>query len=199
MRIHGVAFALLCLLTLVLTACGESNRSVEKITIGVETSLLPAAVWVAENKGYFEEEGLDVTVKEFGSGRASLIAMLNGEGIDIAAAAPTPIMFNSFVRDDFFIIGTFAYAFEDIKVIANKDSGINNAEDLKGKQIGTLMGSTGQFFTETFLVRNSISPADVEMVDLAPSDLPEALNSGRIDAQVILSRILSYGTSTKTS
>ncbi len=158
---------------------------VEKVTIGVEASLLPTAVWVAENKGYFEEERLDLTIKEFDSGKASLIAMLNGEGIDISAAAPTPIMFNSFGREDFFIFGTFAYAYEDIKVIANKDSGIKIAEHLKGKKIGTLMGSTGQFFTEIFLVYNSISSSDVEMVDIAPSDLPEALNNGQIDAQVI--------------
>ncbi|MBW7997150.1 MAG: transporter substrate-binding domain-containing protein [Candidatus Glassbacteria bacterium] len=161
------------------------TRSLEKVTIGVEKSFLPAAVWVAENKGYFEEERLNLTIKEFDSGKASLIAMLNGEGIDISAAAPTPIMFSSFVREDFFIISTFAYAYEDIKVIANKDSGINNAEDLKGKKIGTLMGSTGQFFTETFLIHNSISPSDVEVVNIAPTDLPEALKNGHIDAQVI--------------
>ncbi len=158
---------------------------VEKVTIGVERSLLPTAVWVAENKGYFEKERLDLTIREFDSGKASLIAMLNGEGIDVSAAAPTPIMFSSFSTEDFFIISTFAYAYEDIKVIANQESGINNAEDLKGKKIGTLMGSTGQFFTETFLLYNSISSSDVEMVDIAPSDLPEALKNGQIDAKVI--------------
>ncbi len=47
------------------------------------------------------------------------------------------------------------------------------------------MGSTGQFFTETFLVQNAISPGDVEMVNFSPPDLPEALNTGQIDAQVI--------------
>ena len=174
---------------LVVSGCQKQPEKytgpVEKVTLGVETSILPAAVWVAESKGFFEEEGLDLTIKEFSSGKASLTAMLNGEGVDISAAAPTPIMFNSFDREDFFIFSTFAYAFEDIKVIANKDSGINNVGDLKGKKIGTLMGSTGQFFTEAFLVFNSISPSEVELVDLSPSDLPEALNNGQIDVQVI--------------
>ena len=158
---------------------------IEKVTLGVESSLLPAAVWVAENKGYFTEAGLDLTIKEFDSGRASLIALLNGEAVDIAAAAPTPIMFSSFGRDDFSIFSTFAFAYEDIKVIANKDSQISGPGDLRRKKIGTLMGSTGQFFTETFLIYNSISPSEVEMVDMAPSELPKALNDGQIDAQVI--------------
>ncbi len=188
--VNGILLALLLVTTVGLSACGGSDGApaagpAQVVTLGVETSLLPAAVWVAENKGFFEEEGLDLAIREFDSGRASLTAMLNGEGIDIAAAAPTPIMFNSFGRDDFVVFSTFAYAWEDIKVIANRDRGINNPEDLKGKKIGTLMGSTGQFFTETFLIFNSISPGDVEMVNLAPSDLPEALNDGRIDAQVI--------------
>ena len=164
---------------------GEYTGPIEKVTLGVESSLLPAAVWIAENKGYFEENGLEITIKEFDSGKASLVAMLdNDAGIDISAAAPTPIMFNSFDREDFYIFSTFAYAYEDIKVIANKDSGIADANDL-GKKIGTLMGSTGEFFTEAFLIYNSISFDDVEMVDVAPSDLPEALNNGQIDAQVI--------------
>ena len=40
----------------------EKPEPVETITFGVETSILPSAVWVAENKGYFEEEGLDVGI-----------------------------------------------------------------------------------------------------------------------------------------
>ncbi len=158
----------------------------EKVTLGIESSLLSAPVWIAENKGFFQEEGLDLTIKEFDSGRLSLLAMLKGdEEIDISAAAPTPIMFNSFNRQDFSIFTTFAYAYEDIKVIANKDKGINTVADLKGKKIGTPMGTTGQFFTETFLIHNIISISDVELVNITPSDLPSALNKGEVDAIVI--------------
>ncbi len=165
---------------------GKYTGPLEKVTLGAEASLLPAAVWVAENKGYFLDEGLDLTIKEFDSGRASLLAMLEGnQGIDISTAAPTPIMLSSFDRNDFSIFATFAYAYEDIKVIAHKGKGITTAADLKGKKIGTRMGSTGQFFTETFLIQNGVPSDDVEIVDIAPSDLPESLNNGEVDAIVI--------------
>ena len=67
---------------------GGCSQQREKVTLGVESSLLPASVWVAENKGYFEDEGLDLTIKEFDSGKASFLAMLEGEGADISTVAP---------------------------------------------------------------------------------------------------------------
>lgn len=159
---------------------------VEKLTLGVETSLLSAAVWVAENKGYFQEEGLDLTIKKFDSGRLSFLAMLRGdEGIDMSTVAPTPIMFSSFDRQDFFIFATFIYSYEDVKLIARKDKGIITATDLKGKKIGTPMGTTGQFFTEVFLVLNGLLASEVEVIDIAPSDLPGALENNQVDAIVI--------------
>jgi ABC-type nitrate/sulfonate/bicarbonate transport system substrate-binding protein len=164
----------------------EKPTELEKATLGAESSLLPAAVWVAENKGYFQEQGLDLTIKEFDSGKASLLAMLEGdEGIDISTVAPTPIMFNSFDRQDFSIFATFVYSYDDVKVIARKDKGITTVVDLRGKKIGTPAGTTGQFFVEAFLIHTGLSASEVEVVDIAPSDLPEALNSGQVDAIVI--------------
>ena len=158
----------------------------ETATLGVERSLLSAAVWIADEKGYFKDEGLDLTLKEFDSGRLSFMAMLDGnEGIDICTVAPTPIMFVSFDREDYLIISTFIYSDDDVKVIARKDKGIKTAADLKGKKIGTPFGTTGQFFTEAFLARNGIASSEVNVVDFRPSELPSALGNGRVDAIVI--------------
>jgi NitT/TauT family transport system substrate-binding protein len=158
----------------------------EKITLGVESSLLPAAVWIAENKGYFQEQGLDLTIKEFDSGRLSFLAMLKGdEGIDISTVAPTPIMFNSFDRQDFSIFATFVYSYDDVKVIARRDKGITTAADLRGKKVGTPVGTTGQFFLDAFLIHNKLLDSEVEMVDIAPSALPDALANNQVDAIVI--------------
>jgi len=166
---------------------GEYTESVdkEKVTLGVEDSLLSSAVWVAESKGYFEREGLDLTIKEFDSGKSSFLSMLKGEGIDISTVAPTPIMFNSFDRQDFYIFATFAYAYEDIKVIADRSKGITEAIDLEGKKIGTTAGTTGQFFLEVFLIYNGLSPSEVEVIDISPSELPDALKNNQVDAIVI--------------
>ena len=64
----------------------------EKISLGVGSSLHPSAVWIAKNKGYFQEQGLDVEIKEFDSGKNALKTMLNEGGLDIVTVAQTPIV-----------------------------------------------------------------------------------------------------------
>ncbi len=63
---------------------------VEKVTLGVETSLRAAAVWVAEDKGYFLEEGLELDIRLFDSGKLSFLAMLEGE-VDMRARAQNDV------------------------------------------------------------------------------------------------------------
>ena len=111
--------------------------------------------------------------------------MKKDKGVDICTVAPTPIMFNSFKRNDFTILATFVYSYDDVKVISRKDNGIVSAKNLIGRKIGTPAGTTGQFFTEAFLVHNGIPPSEVKVIDIKPSDLPEALNINRVDAIVI--------------
>ena len=162
----------------------KTRKQVDKVTLGVETSLLPAAVWVAESKGYFEDEGLELNITEFDSGRLSFLAMLEGK-VDISTVAPTPIMFSSFKRQDFSIFLTFVHSYEDVKVIARKDKGIKTGADLKGTKVGTPAGTTGQFFLSAFLTYNDLQPSEVEEIDIKPSDLPNALKNNQVDAIVI--------------
>ena len=65
-------------------------------------------------------------------------------------------MFESFKRNDFAVFATFVYSYENMQILVRKDKGINTAADLKGKKLATPMGTTGQFFTELFLLHNSI-------------------------------------------
>jgi len=48
---------------------GESPKGLEKIRLGVSKSFLSVPVYVAKEQGYFSEEGLDVTITEYSSGK----------------------------------------------------------------------------------------------------------------------------------
>ncbi|MFT4929312.1 MAG: ABC-type nitrate/sulfonate/bicarbonate transport system substrate-binding protein [Phenylobacterium sp.] len=156
-----------------------------KITLAVETSLLTGAVWVAQKKGYYRDEALDITIKEFSTGRDSFLAMLNSDAIDISTVAPTPIVFSSFDRADFSVLATFAYSYDDVKIIVSKDSGIVDHTDLTGKTIATPFGTTGQFFLASYLELNEIPSSAIKIVDIDPDKLPAALATNQVDAIVI--------------
>lgn len=163
----------------------QATTSLQTINLGVESSLLSAAVWIAEKKGYYLEQGLEVKITTFSTGRDSLLAMLDKKNIDISTVAPTPIMFASFERSDFSILATFAYSYDNVKIIAHKDSGISNANNLKGKTIATPFGTTGQFFLASYLELAELSASDVNLVDIKPTDLATALIDKQVDAIVI--------------
>lgn len=161
----------------------KSTAPVEKINFGVELSLLPAMVWVAERNGYFQAEGLDVNIKGFDSGRSAMRAMLDeGAELDMVTVAQTPFVFNSFKRDDYAMISVMVFSNNDVKVVGRKDRGIEAPSDLRGKRVGITKGSSGHYFISLFLSKYGLALSDVELVDFKPTELPEALADGRVDA-----------------
>ncbi|MBT6503352.1 MAG: ABC transporter substrate-binding protein [Deltaproteobacteria bacterium] len=151
------------------------------VRLGVSRSPLSAPLIVAFDQGYFHEEDVDVTLVEYNSGKRALDGLLSGKA-DISTVAGTPIMFSSFKRQDYCVLGTFVYSYHDTKMIARRDKGIDKPSDLKKKRIGVNMGTTGQFFLSTFLVYNGLLASEVEIVGMGTKKLPEALKNGAVDA-----------------
>jgi len=159
----------------------EIPRERLDMTLAGEMSLLPATVWVAEELGYFDEEGLNLTIREFDSGRNALETMLKDPSINMATVAQTPIVFNSFKQEDYVIIATMAYSIDDVKVLARKDHGVVKPEDIKGKKVGATMRSTGHYFLEGFLANYGLSLEDIELHDVNAAKLKDKLISGELD------------------
>lgn len=180
--------SLIAMMALVLNAhsllgVGQVNAG-DTVRIGISRSPLSAPLIIAFDQGHFKKEGVDVTIKEYNSGKLALEGLLAGE-VDVSTVAGTPIMFNSFKRQDFCILGTFVYSYHDTKMIARKDKGIEMSSDLKGKRIGVNKGTTAHFFLNTFLVYNSLLTSEVQITDIGNKDLPEALNNELVDAIAI--------------
>jgi NitT/TauT family transport system substrate-binding protein len=175
--------AFLALLVVSITGCNQNPpKQVEKIVIGAETVAHASPVWIAEKKGYFKEEGLNVEIREFESGRTALRTMLNGKDIDIVTAAQTPVVSNSFNRNDYSIIGNMVYSDTDVKMLARQDRKINEPADLKGKTVGVTGGSSGHFFLSLFLAYHQLRITDVKTIDIEATRLPQALIDGQVDA-----------------
>jgi NitT/TauT family transport system substrate-binding protein len=163
----------------------KPSGPLEKITFGVDVSVISAPVWVAESRRYFQSEGLDVEIKDYPSGRTALVDMLDRGNLNMVTVAQTPVMYNSFSRNNYAIIAAMACSYEDVLLLARGERGIRTSADLKGKKIGTPAGSSGHFFLGLFLITGGLRISDVTVLDIDAPDLPGALADGRVDAIAI--------------
>ena len=144
-------------------------------------SIVEAPAHVAFQNRYFENEGLDLSMRINPDGKTSLDQLFL-DSIDIASVMATPVVYKSFQRNDFYIFGVIEYSEKIHSCIARKDKGINSAKDLKGKTIGVLKESSGEFFMNSFLIVNELLPSDLNIINLNGPEMVDAINKNEIDA-----------------
>jgi ABC-type nitrate/sulfonate/bicarbonate transport system substrate-binding protein len=158
------------------------DKEISKITLAAyegDTGLLP---YIAEKKGYFASNGLDVAINNYDSGKAAADALIAGEA-DISTSAGAVLVSGSFDYPDLrlLVLGTIAIA-EKQGLVARKDRGITQPSDLAGKRIGLSKKTSAEFNLGVFLVYNGLSINDLEIVDLNPREIADKVVSGEIDA-----------------
>lgn len=176
-------FVLIALLSMsMFTACSSATREggLSPTIIGATDLPASASVFVAQDQGYFEDEGLHVQVKVFDAGRLALDALMRGE-VDVATCAQTPLARDVDAGKDPVIIATIAEVENANYIVARKDRGIRGAADLKGKKIAVLKGTTADYFLHIYLVTAGISPEDVDVVPVDEKSLVSRVVEGDLD------------------
>jgi len=158
-----------------------AKEELEQVSIGAARDIINSMTWIAKEKKYFEEEGLDVTLQPYPSGKQALSGMLDNK-VQVATSADVPIMSNLFKKQDFSIFGTVGMSDNEVKIIARRDAGINNPADWKGKRIATQKNSAVHFFLYRFLIYNDIAESELNISYLPLLELVPALVNGDIDA-----------------
>ena len=185
MKIIGIFISVIVVIVISVGGCQEKPEEytgpVEKLSIGIQDNIFPALVWVAKGKGYFEEQGLDVELKRYPSGKLALIGLLNNE-VDLCTTADIPIMANSFERNDYLVLCTITNSDNELWIVARKDKGIAKPQDLRGKKIAAQEKSGAHFFMSMFLLHHQIPESEVDISYMKAVDLPKALINGEIDA-----------------
>jgi NitT/TauT family transport system substrate-binding protein len=138
-------------------------------------------VFIAQVKGYFANEGLNVTLQPYTTGKDALDAVLEGRA-ELATVADIPIMFAVMKEHPVSIVATISTVEKDPGVIGRKDKGILTPANLNGQRIGVTLGTSGHFMLDALLLRHKLSTDDVTLHGLQPQELAEALLQGDVDA-----------------
>lgn len=202
----GGAASLLCAPGIVR---GESGlRPIRFASVG---GITDAAVYLAEERGYFREAGIGVQMDQMASAPTITAAIATGQ-VDVAGIAVSPGMYAAAQRGiSLRIVGdkqSIRPGFSAISMLLAKrlenDWKRDGFEVLRKRKLAiSAKASTAYFMARRFLAAHSLSESDVELVELAYPDMLPALVNGAVDVvhglEPFSSRIVASGAAMKIS
>ncbi len=169
-----------------LGACSSGGYSgpPAKLTVAWSPFESTALFWVAQDRQFFKTNGLELTLRKYDTGAASLTGMLKGEADVVVGVTEFPVVRNAFQQASMAILGS-ADKGDYIYLVGRKDRGVASAADLKQKKVGVPFGTIAQFYLGRYLELNGLQVTDVNMVDLkTPAEWVNAVVNGDVDAAV---------------
>ncbi|WP_294701387.1 ABC transporter substrate-binding protein [uncultured Flavonifractor sp.] len=162
------------------TPAGNSETpTVETVNINVGYMPNYGGLWslmTAKEKGFFEEEGLNVTLTQFEDGPTIIAAMENGSvnfGYIGQGAHKLCVQGNATIIA--------------LSHISNGDAliggpGISTVEDLKGKVVAYSSGTSSEDILRNALTAHNMTMDDIQAMDMDAPSIVTAMMSGGVDA-----------------
>src|SRR5256885_15021439 len=101
---------------------GPAPLAPSKITYAMPITVAAIPAYVALEKGFWKEEGLDVQAQMFPSGRQALDALLS-KSAEVMSVSETPLMHAILQGNKIYIVTTVTQH-QEAKLIARRDNGI---------------------------------------------------------------------------
>lgn len=155
-----------------------------KLRFAAARAPLTLPIYVAHDKGYFSAERLDIQLIDCDTGRECVDRMFQGEA-KLATAAELPLALAGLRGAAFSMVATVARSDNYSKIVVRRDSDIVHLADLRGRRVGTFVGTSAHYFLETSLLSAGIDPATVHVVPLQPATAVRALGTGQVDALAV--------------
>jgi len=180
------------LLLLCALACAPglvSAQAMVKLKAGMVTGIDQVGLPIALERGFFEKQGLDVTIaRPYATGVDALNALQAGESELVQVGVP---MIGAVLRGmDLVALGNYSGnatklgSDATMALIAGAGSGIakGDLKSLKGKKIAASFGTINHLYALALIEKAGLTPADVTLVNTPPPDMTVALLAKGIDA-----------------
>lgn len=173
--------AIAALLVAALTGSAHAAET-KPLKVGYNNWVGFIAFFVAQDKGYFKQAGLDVQPKVFSAPGEGLVPLISGD-LDIHLSTVDAAILRS------------ANAPGSLKVVALVDTSagadavlggpaVKTPADLKGKKIAVTLGECNEVLLQKALQAGGLTEKDVTLVNMDPDAAGTALKAGNVDAAV---------------
>jgi ABC-type nitrate/sulfonate/bicarbonate transport system substrate-binding protein len=173
------------------TVLGVQEVQTKKVKIGCLKVTICLSTFIAQEKGYFKAQNIEMDYVNFESPAAVVDALISGN-IDVAGGAPTSVAAIAYSKDPSLIkIINGAYVNKDFPadvLVVTTDSKANSLADLKGKKVSILAGAQAKAMFIYTAKQQGLNPSqvggngDIFYQDQAASDQLTSLQSEKVDA-----------------
>ena len=147
------------------------------ITIATGWGAMTGTVIIAQEKGFFKEQGIKTTTLSMTGSKQAFQAYVRGK-VDAATINSLNIIRSNCDASNHVIIGTLSYTNNQLKLLARQSAGITKVSDLKGKKIAVPRAGFAHFYLERFLLFNGLTLDDVEEVFAGKKKIPGTIERG---------------------
>ena len=159
------------------------EKSKLSIGVGGKPLIYYLPLTIAERKGYFKQEGLDVEILDFPGGAKALQALLGGSVDVVSGAYEHTISQQAKGQAIEALVLEGQYAGIVLALPKAKAATYKSPADLKGMKIGvTAPGSSTNMFVNILLAKAGLKPDAVRSSALAPARRVAIMKRGEIDA-----------------
>jgi NitT/TauT family transport system substrate-binding protein len=176
--------------TAILGSCGQQTSTKDAATNSAQKAplhiaMIPWIGWgsahIAEVKGFFKEEGIEVKQTVFQTVSEVNTALLSKK-VDMSWLVALDLLVLAAQAPDLKFIYASDYSGEVDAIVGN---GINSPADLRGKKIAREDIPYEVVFTNKYLASVGLTEKDVQIVSLAVPDAHTAFIAGKVDAATI--------------
>jgi NitT/TauT family transport system substrate-binding protein len=150
--------------------------------VGYNAWIGSIAFFVAEQKGFFKDEGLDVQKKSFSSPGDGLKPLLSGDLDAVLSTADSVLTVVDKAPGQLKIVYLTDTSAGADAIVAKK--GINGVKELKGKKVAATLGQCNQLLLDKALEKAGLTEKDIQLVNMNPDDAGAAFAAGQLDAAV---------------
>ncbi len=135
-------------------------------------------VSIAQQLGYFKQEGLDPKFFRFTSGPPEITAMIAGD-LDVGFIGPGAMFLVMEGRVNYIAVDSLATG--DM-ILGYPGKGVKTVKNLENKKIGVALGTSEEMLLRVALKVNGLSFDKVQVVPMSPENQVAAFSTGQLDA-----------------